>query len=128
MLFQELERRLDRRIQASDFSIGSETTRCLRTFANLKISWPYRRRNAPGICNYFFEDGQYTRPELGPPPGNAVTSPFDTIFEELDSGFTSRSERKQAEQILESLFKRMIQALVESSRLETAPTLEPTPR
>jgi len=109
--FQEVERRIGRCIQATDFTIGSRPSRCLEEFAGLKIRWPFRRRNAPGVCNYFFEDGLYPRPELKTATDDANLPPLDAIFRELDSGFASPSDRKRGEQILESLFERMAQTL-----------------
>jgi len=111
--FQEVEGRIGRHVQASDFSIGSRPSRCLREFACLKIEWPFRRRQAPGVCNYFFEDGRYLRPPLNPAADDADSSPFDIIYPELDSGFASPADRQRAERILEDLLERMAQALTE---------------
>jgi len=110
--FRELERRIGRKIEASDFISRSRTCRCLREFARLKVDWPFRRQNAPGACNYFFEDGQYPRPEWKAATDDGNLAPFDAIFRELDSGFASPTDRKEAKQILEDLFERMTQALV----------------
>jgi len=111
--FRELERRIGRKIEASDFSAGSRASRCLREFARLKVDWPFRRRSAPGVCNYFFEDGLYPRPEWKTAPENGNRSSFDAIFRELDSGFLSPADRKRANQVLADLFERMVPELVE---------------
>lgn len=111
--FRELERRIGRKIDASDFSSSRQASRCLREFTRLKIDWPFRRRNAPGVCNYFFEDGRYPRPQWKAATDNVDHSPFDAIFRELDSGFPSPADRKRAHQILADLWERMAQALLE---------------
>ena len=109
--FEALEHRIGRRIVASDFEQGSRAPEYLREFAGLKTSWPFRRQNAPGACNYFFEDGQYRRLDLTPATDGMTSSPFGAIFRELDSGFTSAVEMKAAETILETIFERFTLAL-----------------
>ena len=109
--FEALEHRIGRRIVASDFEQGSRTPEYLREFAGLKTSWPFRRQNAPGACNYFFEDGQYRRLDLTPATDGMTASPFGAIFRELDSDFASAVEMKAAETILETIFERLTLAL-----------------
>ncbi len=109
--FQALEQRLERCIHPSEFSANPHACRCLKQFAHLKIDWPFRRPEAPGVCNYFFEDGQYARPALNPASGHGGTSSWDPIFRELDSRFTGASDRNRAEQILEHLFEQITRIL-----------------
>ncbi|MDY6904814.1 MAG: hypothetical protein SWH61_09010 [Thermodesulfobacteriota bacterium] len=111
-LFSELETCLGRPIETGDFSRPS-SAQALRTFmADLKLSWPYRRSDAPGVCNYFFEDGQYVRPAEGLTNQAAARSRFDVIFQELDSGFSSPTETKGAEAKLEAMFGKLIHILM----------------
>jgi hypothetical protein len=111
--FEELESRLGRCLRESDFSGNDKAVQLLRRFARLKATWPFRRRQAAGVCNYFFEDGLYPRSAVGFPGNSKSPASFGILFRELDSGFSSSGERQQAEQILEDLFERMVQALDE---------------
>lgn len=109
--FEVLEQRIGRRIKASDFIRNSLPSQGLNEFARLKTNWPFRRLNAPGACNYFFEDGQYHRPALEPIAGGNAASPFDVIFRELDTGFSSVNKIKAAEETIEAIFKHITLAL-----------------
>jgi hypothetical protein len=105
--FDELERRIGRPIIASDFSGCNQASRIFREFAGLKLSWPFRRKDASGVCNYFFEDGQYQRPALKPITDGRRPFPFDAIFRELDSAFPSATELQSARTHLEDTFRRL---------------------
>ncbi len=110
--FQEIEGRIGRPVRESDFAPGSPAAALLRAFAALKIDWPHRRADAPGPCNYFFENGAYPRPEvLGWGPDRPA-SRFAAIFRELDSAFASPADLRAAEARLEELFRRIAAALV----------------
>ncbi len=109
---EEIEHRIGRRIDESDFSDGNGTAAHFREFAALKLHWPFRRNGAPGVCNYFFEDGQYLRPAVRQTAGDIAASPFKIIFQELDSGFSSKAERGKAEEYMEGIFKRIALKLV----------------
>ncbi len=102
-LFTELERRLGRAIDRSDVSSTSASTALKRTLTTLKLEWPFRRRGAPGVCNYFFDDGQYQRPPVVRTHDAIESSRFDTILRELDSGFTSPDDLAAAEAIIDDL-------------------------
>ncbi|MCB2148706.1 MAG: hypothetical protein KQI81_19660 [Deltaproteobacteria bacterium] len=105
--FKELENRIGRPVNESDFSDGSDTALLFRTFATLKLNWPFRRKGAPGVCNYFFEDGQYLRPAVGKTADGIPASSFETIFRELDSGFSSTREIHDAAERIEDIFRRI---------------------
>ena len=109
--FQAVEQRLGRRIHPSDFSANEHATQGLKKLAQLKVDWPFRRPEAAGVCNYFFEDGLYRRPKVEPVDGQAAASPAAVILRELDSVFATISERQRAEQILESLFEQITRGL-----------------
>jgi hypothetical protein len=111
--FEELERRIGEPIDAADFSPDGEAARQFRTFAALKLDWPFRRSGAPGVCNYFFEDGQYRRPAVRRPPHTISSSPFDTIFRELDSEFSSTSQLDDANERIGVIFGAMARTLTE---------------
>ena len=115
--FEELENRIGRHICESDFSDCNGTSQLFRAFAALKLSWPFRRSNAPGVCNYFFEDGQYLRPVVGRNTEGIRASAFATIFRELDSGFSSTNELHDAGERLEDIFRR-IEGLLNARKAE----------
>ena len=116
--FKELENRIGRPIDDADFSGGTGAGRLLRAFAALKLNWPFRRNDAPGMCNYFFEDGLYRRPSSGRPPGIAIDSPFNTIFQELDSDFPSTAALRKAEEKIDELFERIVQKLENRKKVQ----------
>jgi hypothetical protein len=109
--FKELENRIGRPIDTADFSRGTDTVLLLRAFAALKLDWPFRRNGAPGVCNYFFEDGLYRRPQAGRTSGIRLDSPFETIFQELDSEFSSTAALRKAEEWIGNVFERIVQPL-----------------
>jgi hypothetical protein len=110
-IFGQLEQRIGRQLKAADFSGSADAASQLRRITGLKLAWPFRRRDTPGPCNYFFEDGHHRRPALKPTPGAAAPSPFSTIFQELDSAFTSAVALSRAEGMVEDLFHRLVKKL-----------------
>jgi len=109
--FTHLEKRLGRSIEADDFSSGPAAGVLRDAFTALKVQWPFRRPHAPGVCNYFFEDGQYPRPEVKMGKDKMSSSCFGAIFRELDSGFSSPSDIKAAEDKIEAMFTALVDAL-----------------
>ncbi|BBO93292.1 hypothetical protein [Desulfosarcina ovata] len=111
--FMELERRIGRPIDTADFSAGGQAAELFNRFAALKTGWPFRRADAPGAGNYFFEDGLYPRPDVWRADSAIPASPFEVILSELDSGFASKADLKAAEErieaIIDSLAKQLIQ-------------------
>ncbi len=109
--FEEVERRLQRPLRSEDFAAGSPAAGLFKRFAALKVDWPYRRSGAPGVCNYFFEDGRYGRPALTlaacGPPRDALAG----IFRELDAAFSSTAELRHAERSVEDLLARIVASL-----------------
>ena len=102
-LFTELERRWGRAIDANDFSSAAPSTALRQTLTTLKLEWPFRRKGAPGVCNYFFEDGGYRRPPVTSRNEPIPSSSFETILRELDSGFTSADGIADAEALIDGL-------------------------
>jgi len=109
--FTEIEDRLQRPIRNEDFSCGTDAARLLRSLANLKLEWPFRRTKAPIGCHYFFEDGLYQRRQDIFGEKELPISPFEDIFVELDSKLSSADELKSAEEIIESIVARLIDCL-----------------
>ncbi len=105
--FEVLENRIGRPVEAADFMAGSEAAACFCEFAELKILWPFRRKDAPGPCNYFFENGEYPRPSVQRPGWDIPLSKYENIFRELDSGFSALEDQQQVERLLDALFDRL---------------------
>ena len=102
-LFTELENRLGRVINTADFSEPVPAAALLTTLTTLKMNWPFRRQGAPGVSNYFFEDGLYARPAVKRKTKTLPASRFEDIFQELDSGFSSADDIEDAEAKIEGL-------------------------
>jgi len=110
--FREVESRIGRPATAADFAKNSSPAELLREFAGLKIKWPFRRKDAPGPCNYFFENGEYPRPAVHRSEGSIPLSHHEEILRELDSGFSSAGELQAAEELLDDLFSRLRETIV----------------
>lgn len=110
--FKEVESRLGRRIAVSDYTQNFLATSAFREFTNLKSKWPYRRDDAPGPCNFFFENGLYPRPAVFRATPDIRLSPYEKILRELDSGFSSEKEIEAADQLLDDLFFNAVRALM----------------
>ena len=102
-LFTELENRLGRMINTADFSEPVPAAALLTTLTTLKMNWPFRRQGAPGVSNYFFEDGLYARPAVKRKTKTLPASRFEDLFQELDSGFSSTDDIEDAEAKIEGL-------------------------
>lgn len=81
------------------------------TFTVLKRQWPFRRPDSPGVCNYFFEDGQYPRPEVRVAEKRIPSSHFGAIFRKLDSSFPSPSDVRAAEEKIDVMLSALVNAL-----------------
>ncbi len=110
--FKEIEARLGRPIEMSDYTQNNGAAAAFREFIKLKSKWPYRRHDSPGPCNFFFENGQYPRPDVFRSTPDIQLSPYEKIFKELDSGFSSTEEIAAAEQLLDNLFLKTVQAIL----------------
>ena len=109
--FQELEGRIGRTVGDDDFLPDSDAARLFSGFADLKRTWAFRRDDAPGMCNYFFEDDQYPRPPVIGMPENWPPGPMETIFRELDSYFPSETAANDARRQIEGLFADIVKQL-----------------
>ena len=110
--FKEVESRLGRRIAVSDYAQNLPATSAFTEFTDLKSKWPYRRHDAPGPCNFFFENGLYPRPAVFRATSDIRLSPYEKILRELDSGFSSAKEIEAADQLLDDLFLKAERALM----------------
>jgi len=105
-LIQGLEGFLGRPVAAEELS-SSRNGPLVRELLALKLSWPYRRGRASGVCHYVFEDGLYERPEVGCSGLQEGGSRYERIFRELESSFGSAAEMLRAEAMLDDLFLRL---------------------
>lgn len=110
--FKEVEARLGRGVGVGDYAQNIQAKHALRQFVDLKSTWPYKRPDAPGPCNFFFENGLYPRPDVFRATPGIRLSPYESILRELDSGFSSEREIELADQLLLALFLQAEQALV----------------
>lgn len=118
--FKEMESLLGRDLTLSDYSQSIGARNAFREFAELKSTWPYRRENAPGPCNFFFENGLYPRPEVFRSTPDIRLSPYEIILRELDSGFSTREEVDAADQLLDDLFGKTVRAIKQASSAPSA--------
>ena len=109
--FQELERGLGRPVASEDFIGNVEASNALRELFRVKSTWPYRSKDSPGPCNFFFENGLYPRPDVFRASSEIGHSPHEDIFRELDSAFSSNDEIDNAGQLLDRLFARVVLAI-----------------
>jgi hypothetical protein len=112
--FEELENRIGRPVNKADVSKGTGAGSLFKAVAALKLDWPFRRSDAPGVCNYFFEDRHYQREPVKRASELIPASRFDRLFQELDSGFTSAAELRRAEERIEAVYQ-PIEALLRAN-------------
>ncbi|MCP4339124.1 MAG: hypothetical protein GY799_09625 [Desulfobulbaceae bacterium] len=116
--FKEVESRLGRHIEVIDYTQNIAATDALREFTELKSiksKWPYRRDNSPGPCNFFFENGLYSRSAVFRASPDIWLSSYEIILRELDTGFSSAKEVAAADQLLDDLFLKTERAIVQFS-------------
>jgi hypothetical protein len=112
--FGEVENRIGRSVETVDFTKSSRAAAIFREFVGLKITWPYRRKDAPGPCNYFFENGEYPRPPVQRLEGEIPLSRYEDLFRELDSAFSEDQELFEAEERLNHFFGRLEKAILKT--------------
>jgi hypothetical protein len=111
--FREVQFRLGRPIEVTDYKENIAASNALREFARLKSNWPYRRGDSPAPCNFFFENGLYPRPGVFRTAPDIGPSSYENILRELDAGFSSAKELAAAEQLLDELFLKTVRAIRE---------------
>ena len=82
-------------------------TDIMREVMDLKRCWPYRPDPAAGLIHYFFNDALYARAPVDYAAIGAKPSRYDSIFQELGSGFGSIKALQEAEAVVEELLSRM---------------------
>jgi hypothetical protein len=82
-------------------------TDIMREVMDLKRCWPYRPDPATGLIHYFFNDALYARAPVDYAEIGAMPSRYDSIFQELGSGFVSIKALREAEAVVEELLSRM---------------------
>lgn len=110
-LFAALEQRLGRELRLNETDGSAEARTGLRRLLLLKMSWPHRRPDGPGLCHHPFDNGQYPRAHTRWPSSLRPCRHFQTAFRELDSVFGSESELRQAVDHLASLLGETARAL-----------------
>ena len=109
--FDELENRLGHPLNI-ETTLSDITCRdAIKTFLNLKLTWPFR--SAPNLhpANYFFEDRLYRNATIdyntiGTPP-----SQYDPILRALNSRIESREDLDRAETVLAQILVRLSERL-----------------
>jgi hypothetical protein len=102
--FATLETRIGRPVVRQDFLERPEAPSRLQAFAALKLAWPFRRAQAPGPCNLFFDNACYPSPEVERKDPAIPLSPHEAIFRELESRFEDREAQQRAETMVERIF------------------------
>jgi hypothetical protein len=105
--FEALECRLKAPVPTVDIIHNSECRRLFRKVTQLKINWPFRRRDDTGLCHYMFDDSLYRKINPTYPPKIKKFSRFDIIFRELGSGFKTASDLKVGENIVGGIIDEM---------------------
>ncbi len=100
--FGQVEKLLGRELTQNDATLTKDGKKAVGDFLNLKLVWPFRRKNSP-LAHYFFSDGLYA-PLPAIYPGHKGPAPaLDAIFRALHSEFKNRQEIKQATDIVEGM-------------------------
>ncbi len=101
-LFQEIERRLGRKIHLEAFYQYPEAVQPLMDLLRLKIDWPHRPPEADTPCHYFFFDLVHERPTVAYARLGVAVSRFEVILRELVSLFDSAADLRRAEERIEA--------------------------
>jgi len=106
-VFKTIEHRMGRSLADADAPHIAAVGSLLKDLSAIHAKWPYRRPDAPGPANYFFENGEYERALVHRQYDGLPASRYETIFRELESGFASIADERRAEQLLDTLFTRI---------------------
>jgi hypothetical protein len=80
-----------------------------RRFFSLKVTWPYRSKDAKRFSKYYFDGSQYMINHIDYDALGCERSRFDRIFLSLCSEFTHKEEILQAESIIQSCIDEFVQ-------------------
>jgi hypothetical protein len=100
-LFDQLKTRIGIPMDAASVSAGPQLAQSFRRLFQLKVNWPFKDKHHEYIGNYFFNDGLCPRPPINYGATGTTCSPYDAIFQELVSVFSTRKELKAAEKMLD---------------------------
>ncbi|UCF94183.1 MAG: hypothetical protein JSW39_08500 [Desulfobacterales bacterium] len=109
--FEELERRLGRKLSRDDIVANEKAAEVLTQFLDLKLNWPFRPRPIVGWANYFFEDRLYVNPPINYESLGHPASKYDILLRELNSSIDSVATLHKAERVLERILGRLTEAL-----------------
>lgn len=106
--FSETETCLERKIDITDTYMNQPLFNIVNKFIGLKASWPFRP-SFESAANYFFKDRLYERKPVDYPIINSgkASSRYDVILRELGSEFKSVDDIRQAESIINDIFKEL---------------------
>jgi hypothetical protein len=102
--FPTLETHIGRPVIPEDFIDRPEARAGLQAFAALKLTWPFRRAQARGPCNFFFDDTSYPIPAVARRDPGIPLSPHEAIFREFDSRFEDCGAPQRAEAVVAKIF------------------------
>ncbi len=106
-VLEAVENRMGTSLADADPPAIAAAATLIKDLSAIHAQWPFRRPDAPGPLNYFFENGEYERPLVRRQYNSLRASRYETIFRELESGFVSDAHEKLAEQLLDGLFQRI---------------------
>ena len=109
--FREVADRIGRPLARNDVRRRPEATPWFRTFAALKMEWPFRRADAPGPCNFFFDDERYPRLEVERVDPSTPVSAYEAILRELESRFVDAEEMRRAEAMVAGCIENLVAIL-----------------
>lgn len=108
-LFEAVEDRLGRRIQAADLVGTSRCLAAIRELLRLKLDWPFRGGPDGGTrCHYIFEDGDYERPETDYSATGRTSSGFNGIMRELSTFLPDPASYREACELIKTRLDRVV--------------------
>jgi len=110
-LKSEIEIRLPAELSLRSVLHDPACVLALREVLFLKIEWPYRHSGVRGLCHYFFADRRYVKEPVDYRGAGSQPVGFGKIFYELNSGFQTADELHGAEERLETLFQKAVEAV-----------------
>lgn len=110
-LFKHIEDRIGRKLD-DDAVIRNPAVRAtVSDMLGLKLEWPFRPAQADTPCHYFFFDVQYEKPAINYNDTGATVSEYDDILYELVSSFSSTSELRRAERMIQQKIDIVLEAV-----------------
>ncbi|MBI5843146.1 MAG: hypothetical protein HZB23_00580 [Deltaproteobacteria bacterium] len=106
--FSAASARLGKPLTADFIAESPKRVEAVLEFLRLKESWPFRPKDSPRICHYFFRDGLY--PDTPIPYGEmgADRSCLDPVLRALGSRISSALELDRAEEMIYGILEAVI--------------------